>query len=100
MAINSRRTQTMNAELYSRDLETFRIQEYISRCSGLPPRSYAIDLQNRCCECRIFQTLRYSCAACTRANLNVEQFIDDIYTLQCTLRIWGNEFLVILDVSN
>ncbi|KAH1040598.1 hypothetical protein J1N35_042341 [Gossypium stocksii] len=34
MAVNSRRAQTMNAELYSRDLETFRVQEYISRRSG------------------------------------------------------------------
>ncbi|PPD72234.1 hypothetical protein GOBAR_DD30875 [Gossypium barbadense] len=56
------------------------------------------------CECEIFQTLRYPCAhvhaACSRANLNVEQFIDEIYTLQCTLRIWGNKFHVIPDVSN
>ncbi|XP_016700025.1 uncharacterized protein [Gossypium hirsutum] len=94
----------MNAELYSRDLETFRVQEYIGRRSGLPPRSYAVDLRNRRCECRIFQTLRYPCvhvhAACARANLNVEQFIDEIYTLQRALRIWGNEFPVMPDVSN
>ncbi|XP_012435595.1 uncharacterized protein LOC105762260 [Gossypium raimondii] len=104
MAVYSRRAQTMNAELYSRDLETFRVQEYIGRRSGLPLRSYAIDLRNRRCECRIFQTLRYPCAhvhaACARANLNVEQFIDEIYTLQRAFRIWGNEFLVMPDVSN
>ncbi|PPR98458.1 hypothetical protein GOBAR_AA22192 [Gossypium barbadense] len=72
MAVNSQRAQTMNAELR--------------------------------CECGIFQTLRYSCAhvhaPCARANLNVEQFIDGIYTLECTLRIWGNEFPVMADVSN
>ncbi|KAL1066574.1 hypothetical protein V6Z11_D12G070600 [Gossypium hirsutum] len=103
MAVNSRRAQTMNAELYSCDLETFRVQEYIGRCSGLPPRSYTVDLRNRRCECEIFQTLHpcaHVYAACARANLNVEQFIDEIYTLQRTLRIWGNEFSVMPNVSN
>ncbi|PPR94063.1 hypothetical protein GOBAR_AA26606 [Gossypium barbadense] len=71
MVVNSRRAQTMNKELFTRDLETFRVQEYIGRRS-----------------------------ACARANLNVEQFIDEIYTLQHTLRIWGNKFPVIPDVSN
>ncbi|PPS16280.1 hypothetical protein GOBAR_AA04310 [Gossypium barbadense] len=37
---------------------------------------------------------------CVSANLNVEQYIDDIYTLQHTLCIWENEFPVLLDVSN
>ncbi|KAH1131567.1 hypothetical protein J1N35_002945 [Gossypium stocksii] len=104
MAINSRRAQTMNAKLYSRDLETFRVQEYIGYRSGLPPRSYVVDLRNRRCEREIFQTLRYLYvhvhATCAKANLNVEQFIDKIYTLQRTLRIWGNEFPVMPDVSN
>ncbi|PPS06464.1 hypothetical protein GOBAR_AA14180 [Gossypium barbadense] len=75
MAVNSRRAQTMNAKLYSHDLETFRVQEYIGRRSGLPPRSYAVDLRNKRCECGMFQTLRYSCAH-------------------------GNEFPVIPDVLN
>ncbi|KAH1056112.1 hypothetical protein J1N35_034177 [Gossypium stocksii] len=44
MAINSRREQKMNAELCSCNLETFRVQGYINRRSGLPPRSYAVDL--------------------------------------------------------
>ncbi|KAL1072459.1 hypothetical protein V6Z11_D11G155100 [Gossypium hirsutum] len=104
MAVNSRRAQTMNAELYSLDLETFRVQEYIGRRSGLPPKSYAVDLRNRRCECGIFQTLRYPCAhvhaACARAHLNVEQFNDEIYMLQRTLHIWGNGFPVMPDVSN
>ncbi|PPR90970.1 hypothetical protein GOBAR_AA29702 [Gossypium barbadense] len=38
--------------------------------------------------------------ACARANLNVELFIDEIYTLERTLCIWGNEFPVMPDVSN
>ncbi|PPD86742.1 hypothetical protein GOBAR_DD16319 [Gossypium barbadense] len=104
VAVNSRRAQTMNVKLYSCDLETFQVQGYIARRSGLPLRSYAVDLRNRRCECVIFQTIRYSCAhvhaACARTNLNVEQFIDEIYTLQRTLCIWGNEFLVMFDVSN
>ncbi|PPD80448.1 hypothetical protein GOBAR_DD22621 [Gossypium barbadense] len=72
MAINSRKAQTMNVELYSRDLETFQVQDYIGRRSGLSPRSYTVDLRNKRCECEIFQTLRYSCAhvhtACARGN--------------------------------
>ncbi|PPD66298.1 hypothetical protein GOBAR_DD36824 [Gossypium barbadense] len=39
-----------------------------------------------CYECGRFQTLRYSCAhvhaACAHANLDVEQFIDEVYMLQ------------------
>ncbi|PPE01359.1 hypothetical protein GOBAR_DD01603 [Gossypium barbadense] len=104
MVVNSQRAQIMNVELYSCDLETFRVQEYIGHRSGLPPKSYAVDLRNRRCECRIFQTLQYPYAhvhaACARSNLNVEQFIDEIYTLQRTLCIWGNEIPVIPDVSN
>ncbi|PPE00050.1 hypothetical protein GOBAR_DD02942 [Gossypium barbadense] len=91
-------------EVVQKAMATFRVQEYIGRYLGLPPRSYAVDLRNRRCECGIFQTLRYPCAhvhaACVRANLNVEQFIDEIYTLQHALRLWGNEFPVMSDVSN
>ncbi|PPD88431.1 hypothetical protein GOBAR_DD14641 [Gossypium barbadense] len=36
----------------------------------------------------------------TRANLDVEQLIDEVYTLQHTLHIWGNEFPIMSDVSN
>ncbi|KAH1097278.1 hypothetical protein J1N35_014199 [Gossypium stocksii] len=52
----------MNTELYSCNLETFLVQEYIGCHSGLPPRVYSVDLRNRRCECGIFQTLRYPCA--------------------------------------
>ncbi|XP_012461656.1 uncharacterized protein LOC105781685 [Gossypium raimondii] len=94
----------MNVELYSRDLETFRVQEYIDRHSGLPLRSYTVDLQSSQCEYWLFQTLQYPCAyvhaSCVRSNLNVDQFIDEIYMLQRTLHIWGNKFPVITDVSN
>ncbi|KAL1173177.1 hypothetical protein V6Z11_A05G396400 [Gossypium hirsutum] len=104
MAVNSQMTQTMNAELYSCDLENFRVKEYIGRRLGLPTRLYAVDLRNKRYECKIFQTLQYPCAhvhaAPARANLNVEKFIDKIYTLQRTLRIWGNKFPVTPDVSN
>ncbi|PPS00500.1 hypothetical protein GOBAR_AA20177 [Gossypium barbadense] len=44
MTVNSRKAQKMNAKLYSRDLETFVVQEYISHSSGLPPRSYIVNL--------------------------------------------------------
>ncbi|KAH1047787.1 hypothetical protein J1N35_038571 [Gossypium stocksii] len=37
--------------------------------------------------------------ACATYNLNVEQYIDDVCTLERTLRIWGNEFPVLRDVS-
>ncbi|KAK5830521.1 hypothetical protein PVK06_014316 [Gossypium arboreum] len=43
-AIDNRMTQIMNAELYSRYLETFWVQKYISHRSGLLPRSYLVDL--------------------------------------------------------
>ncbi|PPD82129.1 hypothetical protein GOBAR_DD20946 [Gossypium barbadense] len=37
---------------------------------------------------------------CVHHKLDVEQFIEEVYTLQCTLRIWGNEFPVMSNVSN
>lgn len=101
MAINVWRAQTLNLELYSCDLE---VQEYIDCRSGLPPRSYVVDLQNMRCKCGKFQSIRYMCVhvhlACATTNWNVKQFIDKVYTLQRTLHIWGNEFPVIPDVSN
>ncbi|XP_017604138.1 uncharacterized protein LOC108450882 [Gossypium arboreum] len=102
-AMKDNTQRLMNVELYSQNLETFRVTEYISRRSGIPPRSYGVDLRNRRCECRMFQALRYPCAhvvaACATYSLNVKQYIDDVYTFERTLRIWGNEFPVLKDIS-
>ncbi|PPD70787.1 hypothetical protein GOBAR_DD32334 [Gossypium barbadense] len=55
------------------------------------------------CNCRRFQTLHYRCAhvvvACAKVSLNVEQFIDEVYTLEYTLHVWKNEFSVLPDLS-
>ncbi|XP_016755178.1 uncharacterized protein [Gossypium hirsutum] len=103
MKDNTQKARLMNVELYSRSLETFRVIEYISRRSRISPWSYGVDLRNRRCECEMFQALRYPCAhvvaACATYSLNVEQYIDDVYTLERTLRIWGNEFPVLRDIS-
>ncbi|KAK5833079.1 hypothetical protein PVK06_016891 [Gossypium arboreum] len=73
--------------------------ETISRRPDIPPRPYRVDLQNRRCDCRRFQTLHYSCAhvvaACAKVNLNVEKFVNDVYTLKRTLRVWENEFIIL-----
>ncbi|PPR87773.1 hypothetical protein GOBAR_AA32927 [Gossypium barbadense] len=86
MKDNTQRARLMNVELYSRNLETFRVTKYINRQSGIPPRSYGVDLRNRQCECGMFQVLRYPCAhvvaACAIYSLNVKQYIDDVYTLE------------------
>ena len=37
-------------------------------------------------------------AACAKVNLNVKQFVDDVYTLELTLRVWKNEFPVLPDL--
>ncbi|PPD97651.1 hypothetical protein GOBAR_DD05330 [Gossypium barbadense] len=51
---------------------------------------------------RKFQALCYLCtlivAACARTLINVEQYIDKVSTLECTLRIWGNEFPALCDL--
>ncbi|PPE02638.1 hypothetical protein GOBAR_DD00337 [Gossypium barbadense] len=66
-------------------------------------RSYGVDLQNRRCECRRFETHHYPCAhvvvACAKVNLDAEQYVDDVYTLERTLRVWENEFPVLPDLS-
>ncbi|XP_016700131.1 uncharacterized protein [Gossypium hirsutum] len=93
----------MNVEIYSQCLETFRVTETIGRRPGIPPKSYEVDLRNRRYKCRRFKTLHYPCAhvmvACAKVNLNVEQFVNDVYTLERTLRVWENEFPVLPDLS-
>ncbi|PPS11984.1 hypothetical protein GOBAR_AA08666 [Gossypium barbadense] len=52
---------------------------------------------------RRFQTLHYPCthvvAACAKVLLNIEQFINEVYTLERTLRVWENVFPVLPDLS-
>ncbi|PPD88718.1 hypothetical protein GOBAR_DD14362 [Gossypium barbadense] len=99
MVVNCRLARSMNVEIYSRRLETFRVTENIGR----RPRSYGVDLRNRRCECRKFETLHYPCAhvvaACAKVNIAAEQYVDDVYTLERTLRVSENEFPVLPDLS-
>ncbi|PPD93591.1 hypothetical protein GOBAR_DD09478 [Gossypium barbadense] len=37
--------------------------------------------------------------ACAKVNLDAEQYVDDVYTLERTLRVWENEFPVLPDLS-
>ncbi|KAH1096492.1 hypothetical protein J1N35_013413 [Gossypium stocksii] len=102
MVANRRMARSMNVEIYSRRLETFRVTKTISRRPGIPPKTYGVDLRNRRCECRRFETLHYPCAhvvaARAKVNLNVEQFVDDVYTLERILRVWENKFPVLPDL--
>ncbi|PPE02875.1 hypothetical protein GOBAR_DD00082 [Gossypium barbadense] len=81
--------RSMNVEVYSQRNEMFRVIETIGRRPGIPLRR--------------FQTLHYLCAhvmaACAKVSLNVEQFIDEVYTLERTLCVWENEFPVLPDLS-
>ncbi|KAK5792550.1 hypothetical protein PVK06_033665 [Gossypium arboreum] len=103
IAANRRMARSMTVEVYSRRNETFRVTETIGHRPGIPPRSYGVDLRNRRCDCRRFQTLHYPCAhvvaACAKVSLNVEHFIDEVYTLAHTLRVWENEFPMLPDLS-
>ncbi|XP_052887983.1 uncharacterized protein LOC108468713 [Gossypium arboreum] len=80
---NRRMARSINVEVYSRRNETFRVTETIGRRPGIPPRSYGVDLRNRRCDCRRFQTLHYPCthvvAACAKVSLNVDQL-----SVKCT----------------
>ncbi|PPD70661.1 hypothetical protein GOBAR_DD32466 [Gossypium barbadense] len=93
----------LNVEVYSRRLETFRVTKTINHRPGIPPRSYGVDLRNRWCDCRRLQILYYPCAhvmaRCDKVSLNVEQFVNDVYTLKRTLCVWENEFPVLPDLS-
>ncbi|PPS07589.1 hypothetical protein GOBAR_AA13061 [Gossypium barbadense] len=46
----------------------------------------------------LFQVTK-TIAAYAKVSLNVEQFIDDVFTLKSTLLVWENEFLVLPDLS-
>ncbi|XP_052874604.1 uncharacterized protein LOC128280483 [Gossypium arboreum] len=78
------------------------LMELISETGGVSARC-SKHYGNRRCECRMFQALRYPCthmiAACATYSLNAEQYIDDVYTLERMLRIWGNELPVLRDIS-
>ncbi|PPD72210.1 hypothetical protein GOBAR_DD30890 [Gossypium barbadense] len=52
MVVNRRMARSMNVEIYSQRLETFRVTETIGRRPGIPPKSYGVDLRNRRCKCR------------------------------------------------
>ncbi|PPD79443.1 hypothetical protein GOBAR_DD23623 [Gossypium barbadense] len=53
--------------------------------------------------CGKFQTLWYPClhvvAAFTHVLINIEKYIDKMYTLEHILHIWGNEFPTLHDMS-
>ncbi|PPR87263.1 hypothetical protein GOBAR_AA33425 [Gossypium barbadense] len=103
IAANHKMARSMTVEVYSRRNKTFRVTETIDRRPSIPPISYGVNLQNRRCDCKRFQTLYYPfthvVAACAKISLNVEQFIDEVYTLEHTLRVWENEFLVLPNLS-
>ncbi|PPS06779.1 hypothetical protein GOBAR_AA13880 [Gossypium barbadense] len=65
-AINARRVRSMSAELYSWNIETFWVQESLAVMQGsrLGPNVNA--------------------RGCASANLNVEQYINEVYKLECT----------------
>ncbi|PPS15782.1 hypothetical protein GOBAR_AA04798 [Gossypium barbadense] len=66
--------RSMNVEVYSRCNETFCVTETISCRPSIPLRSYGVDLRNRRCDCRRFQTFHYPCAhvvaACAKVSFN------------------------------
>ncbi|PPD81451.1 hypothetical protein GOBAR_DD21627 [Gossypium barbadense] len=61
MVANHRMARSMNVEVYSRHLEMFRVTETIDRRP-----------------------------ACAKVSLNFKSFVDDVYTLERTLRVWEN----------
>ncbi|XP_017640144.1 uncharacterized protein LOC108481536 [Gossypium arboreum] len=89
MVANSRMARSMNIEIYSRCHETFRVTETIGR--RLVYHLGPMELTS--------VTDGVIAGACAKVNLNVEQFVDDVYTLERMLRIWENEFPVLPDLS-
>ncbi|PPD84680.1 hypothetical protein GOBAR_DD18368 [Gossypium barbadense] len=85
-----------------KDMPTIKVSVLIAEMQARF-QSYGVDLRNRQCECRRFETLHYPCAhvmaACAKVNLDAEQYVDDVYTLERTLRVWENEFPVLPDLS-
>ncbi|PPR81779.1 hypothetical protein GOBAR_AA38932 [Gossypium barbadense] len=79
------------------------VKETIGHRLGISPRSYGVDLRNKRCDCRRFQTLHYPCvhvmAACAKVSLNIEKFIDEVYSFERALCVWDNEFPVLPDLS-
>ncbi|PPD77531.1 hypothetical protein GOBAR_DD25549 [Gossypium barbadense] len=85
MVANCRIARSMTVEIYSRHNETFRVTETIGRRPSIPPRSYEL----------ISETDGETARACAKVGLNVEQFIDEVYTIKRTLRVWENKFPVL-----
>ncbi|PPD92960.1 hypothetical protein GOBAR_DD10096 [Gossypium barbadense] len=74
MVANHRMARSMTVEVYSRHNETFRVTETIGRRPDVV-------------------------ATCAKVGLNVEQFINKVYTIERTLCVWENEFPVLPDLS-
>ncbi|PPR89105.1 hypothetical protein GOBAR_AA31586 [Gossypium barbadense] len=89
MKDNTQRARLMNVELYSRNLETFRVTF----------RHKLARLETDMAGCKPSLTQWLSSMECATYSLNVKQYIDDVYTLECTLRFWGNEIHVLRDIS-
>ncbi|PPD98963.1 hypothetical protein GOBAR_DD04009 [Gossypium barbadense] len=95
-------SSTLLATFYK--LATLMPRMRVDECRpDIPPRSYEVDLLSKRYGCRRFQTLHYPCAhvmsACAKVSLNVEQFIDEMNTLERTLRVWENKLPVMPNLS-
>ncbi|KAK5832074.1 hypothetical protein PVK06_015874 [Gossypium arboreum] len=90
IAANRRMARSMTVEVYSRHTETFRATETIGvdPVYHLDPTELIIEIDDA-----------IAGAACAKVSLNVEHFIDEVYTLARTLRVWENEFPVLPDLS-
>ncbi|PPD76384.1 hypothetical protein GOBAR_DD26687 [Gossypium barbadense] len=89
MVVNRRMARSMTVEVYSRHNETFRVTETIvvDPVYHLGPTELISEIDG------------VIAGACAKVGLNVEQFIDEVYTIERTLRVWENEFPVLPDLS-
>ena len=93
--INRQSIGTMKVYGFSRANESFMVEE-LAPIAGRSQRSYRVLLAERWCDCGYFQALHYPCrhvlAACTYAQLDWTNYVDDVYRIQTVFNVYRMEF--------
>ncbi len=76
----------MHTVCHDRDNLWFRVTEFDRPHQGVVGGQYRVHLQNRTCDCGMFDALRYPCAqvivACQNLRLNPMSYVDEVYKLE------------------
>ncbi|MFQ6623814.1 hypothetical protein Gotur_004043, partial [Gossypium turneri] len=90
------RANTMHTVCHDRDNLWFCMTEFDRPHQGVIGGQYRVHLQNRICDCGMFDALRYPCAhliaACQNLRLDPMSYVDEVYKLENMYNVWRHVF--------